>query len=149
MKIVLGKLHIIVRQCSPERMMCIAFCVYAFGLIVLLPFSQTLVAQDSNSSGADHGRELFERRCTGCHALDSDKEGPRLRGVYGRKAGSVPSFEYSEGLPKANITWNEDNLDKWLTDPEKFIAGAGMDFHLEKPDERSAVIAYLKQLSSK
>ncbi len=35
------------------------------------------------------GKELFEKRCGGCHALDLDKEGPRLRGVYGRKADTV------------------------------------------------------------
>jgi cytochrome c len=61
----------------------------------------------------------------------------------------VPSFKYSDAITKANITWDEASLDKWLADPDKFIADADMDFHLEKPDERAAVIAYLKQLSTK
>ena len=46
----------------------------------------------------DRGKQLFERRCSGCHALDLNKEGPRLRGVYGRKAASVADFDYSEAL---------------------------------------------------
>jgi cytochrome c len=133
---------------APGRVMCIAFVTYALGVVLLLPSSSAVVVQDAKPANADHGRELFERRCTGCHSLDNDKEGPRLRGVYGRKSGSVPSFKYSDAITKANITWDEASLDKWLADPDKFIADVDMDFHLEKPEERSAVIAYLKQLSS-
>ena len=42
----------------------------------------------SQANGED-GQALFQKRCTGCHALDADHEGPRLRGVVGRPAGSV------------------------------------------------------------
>lgn len=129
--------------------MCLAFCVYALGVTLLLPSSSAVVAQDANAANADHGRELFERRCTGCHSLDNDKEGPRLRGVFGRKSGTVASFKYSDALQKANVTWDESSLDKWLADPDKFIPDADMDFHLAKAEERSAVIAYLKQVPSK
>ena len=145
----LSKIRLFVRRLSPAPAMCLAFCVYALGVIILLPPSSAVVAQDSNAPNADHGRELFERRCTGCHSLDNDKEGPRLRGVFGRKSGTVASFKYSDALQKANVMWNESSLDKWLTDPDKFIPDADMDFHLEKAEERSAVIVYLKQLPSK
>jgi cytochrome c len=131
------------------RVLTSAFGAYALAMVLLLPSSSAVAIQDPNAPSPDHGREIFDRRCTGCHALDNDKEGPRLRGVYGRKAGSVPSFQYSDALKKADVTWDDSNLDKWLTDPDKFIPDVDMDFHLEKPDERSAVIAYLKQLSSK
>jgi cytochrome c len=118
-------------------------------VMLFLPGSSAVMVAESDSANPDHGRDLFERRCTGCHSLDSDKEGPRLRGVYGRKSGSVASFKYSDSLKKADITWDEASLDKWLTDPDKFIADSDMDFHLQKPDERTAVVAYLKQLSGK
>jgi cytochrome c len=131
------------------RVLTSAFGAYALAMVLLLPSSSAVAVQDPNTPSPDHGREIFDRRCTGCHALDNDKEGPRLRGVYGRKAGSVPSFQYSDALKKADVTWDDSNLDKWLTDPDKFIPDVDMDFHLEKPDERSAVIAYLQQLSSK
>ena len=97
----------------------------------------------------DRGKDVFERRCTGCHSLDNDKEGPRLRGVYGRMSGSVPSFTYSDNVKNARITWDAASLDKWLTDPDQLIPDANMAFRLAKPDERAAVIAYLKQLSRK
>jgi cytochrome c len=103
-------------------------------------------AQNSNAGGdPSHGREVFEKRCTGCHALDNEKEGPRLRGVFGRKSGSVPTFKYSDAVKSANIIWDADSLDRWLTDPDKLIPDSDMDFHLAKAGERSDVIAYLKQ----
>ena len=96
-----------------------------------------------------NGKDLFERRCTGCHALDRDKEGPRLRGVYGRRSGTVASFPYSEALKSAHIAWDSTSLDKWLTNPEKLVPDTDMGFHVEDAAERSALIAYLKELSNK
>lgn len=95
------------------------------------------------------GKELFERRCSGCHALDQDKEGPRLGGVYGRMAGSVDKFPYSEALKNSKIIWDDESLDKWLTDPEQFVPNNDMAFHVENAAERREIIAYLKQASGR
>jgi cytochrome c len=103
-----------------------------------------LAAQTTGS-----GKQLFDKRCGGCHALDRDKEGPRLGGVYGRAAGSVASFEYSEALRKSGIRWNEETLDQWLTDAEKLVPGNDMTFRVEKAEERRAIIEYLKQRGTK
>lgn len=91
------------------------------------------------------GQQLFERRCAGCHALDRDKEGPRLGGVFGRPSASVPSFNYSDALRNVHIVWNADTLDRWLADPEKLAPGNDMAFHVESAAERAALIEYLKQ----
>jgi cytochrome c len=130
---------------APARLIAIPLAAFVFGVMLFLPFSSAVTQQ----ADADRGRQLFDRRCGGCHSLDNDKEGPRLRGVYGRKAGTVPSFKYSDAVAKSGVTWDNASLDKWLTDPDKFIPDADMDFHLEKADERADVIAYLKQLSTK
>lgn len=95
------------------------------------------------------GEGLFERRCTGCHALSENHEGPRLQGVYGRAAGSVPDFAYSPALMKTHVVWDESSLDKWLADPDAFIPGNAMDFQVSKPEERQDLIAFLRQISSK
>jgi cytochrome c len=97
---------------------------------------------------SSQGKEIFEKRCTGCHALDSDHEGPRLRGVFGRPAGTVRTFKYSEALQRAKFTWDEDKLDKWLTDTESVVPDNEMSFRVPKQEERAAVIAYLKSLST-
>ena len=109
------------------------------------------VIGSSLSPGAQtvDGKELFERRCGGCHALDRNKEGPRLGGVYGRNAGSVDSFQYSEALKNSKITWTDETLNQWLTDTEKLVPNNDMAFHVEKPDERREIITYLKQNSGK
>lgn len=130
---------------APTRLITIPLFVFVLGVIVLLPLSSAVTQQ----ADADRGHQLFDRRCGGCHSLDKDKEGPRLRGVYGRKAGTVSSFKYSDAVTKSGVSWDDASLDKWLTDPDKFIPDADMDFHLEKADERADVIAYLKQLSTK
>jgi cytochrome c len=93
------------------------------------------------------GKEVFQRRCGGCHSLDRSMEGPRLRGVYGRRSGSAPGFHYSDALKNAKITWNDEALDKWLTDTEALVPDNDMTFRVESPDERRDVIAYLKTLS--
>ena len=90
------------------------------------------------------GKVLFEKRCTGCHSLDQDMEGPRLRNVYGRKAGSVPGFEYSAALKAANITWDEVLLEKWLADPDSLVSGNDMAFHVPKGEERADIIRFLR-----
>jgi cytochrome c len=92
------------------------------------------------------GKDVFEKRCSGCHSLDHDKEGPRLGGVYGRAAGSVASFTYSDALKNSHITWDAGSLDRWLAGPDKVVPETDMAFHVESAGERSAIIAYLKQL---
>jgi cytochrome c len=120
------------------------------GFVIL---ASLLVSSALSISGraqtAEGGKELFEKRCGGCHALDRDKQGPRLRGVYGRSAGSVDSFQYSDALKKSKIKWTDETLEKWLTDTEKLIPDNDMTFHVERSDERAEIIAYLKQNSGK
>jgi cytochrome c len=96
----------------------------------------------------ERGKELFVRRCSGCHAPDMNKEGPRLRGVYGHKAASSPGFAYSDALKKAGIRWDDASLDRWLSDPDAMVPDTDMAFRLANGDERQAVIAYLKSLGN-
>jgi cytochrome c len=94
----------------------------------------------------DRGKEVFTRRCSGCHAPDLDKEGPRLRGIVGRKTAADEGFGYSEALKKAAVRWDETTLDKWLSDPDAMVPDTDMAFRLADAAERKEVIAYLKTL---
>jgi cytochrome c len=113
--------------------------------------SQTMQAGTAMDGEGDptRGKALFEKRCTGCHALTQNHEGPQLQGVYGRTSGTVASFAYSSSLKKARIVWDEKSLERWLTDPEAFIPGNEMDFLVSKPQERHDLISYLKHSSGK
>ncbi|HVJ05338.1 MAG TPA: c-type cytochrome [Candidatus Saccharimonadales bacterium] len=97
---------------------------------------------------ADRGKQLFEKRCTGCHSLDRNKEGPRLAGVFGRQAGTAPGFDYSAALKSAHFVWDAERLDRWLTDTDSLVEDNKMDFHVPKADERADIIRYLQLLSS-
>lgn len=94
------------------------------------------------------GKRLF-LRCTACHTVSSKapgKIGPHLQGIVGRKSGSVAGFGYSPAMKGANIVWNEATLDKWLQRPQSVVPGTTMAFAgLTKPEERKALIAYLKK----
>jgi cytochrome c len=93
------------------------------------------------------GKAVFQKRCTGCHAMDVDREGPRLSGVYGRKAGSIAGFSYSKGLNNSGITWTDATLEKWLSDPDLMIPDNNMSFSVPRAEERRDLIAYLRQQS--
>jgi cytochrome c len=103
----------------------------------------------ANEANPIRGKDLFEKRCGGCHSLDTDKEGPRLRGVYGRKAGRIPSFKYSDAMKGAQFAWDQTLLDRWLTNTESVVPDNDMDFHVPKADERADIIEYLRVSSGK
>lgn len=115
-------------------------------------WAQTAAGQPSLSGvplqgDAVRGKAVFEKRCTGCHALDRDREGPHLGGVYGRVAGTVKGFDYSSGLRNSHTVWNEITLERWLTNPEAVVPDTNMEFFVAKPDERADVIEFLKEQS--
>src|SRR5579862_5557564 len=97
----------------------------------------SILSTSSRAQEPLDGKALFQKRCGGCHALDRDKEGPRLGGVYGRAAGSIDSFQYSEALKKSGIVWTDETLNRWLTDTEKLVPNNDMTFHVEKAEERA------------
>jgi len=117
------------------------------GLGCAAAFATILFAAEP--SGADRGREIYEKRCAGCHSLDRAKVGPPLRGVFGRRAAAESGFPYSEGLKKARVMWDAATLDRWLADPDSVIPDNDMSFRLDQAAERAAIIEYLKQLANK
>jgi cytochrome c2 len=101
----------------------------------------------ASDGGPARGKEVFEKRCTGCHALGQNREGPMLRGVYGRTSGSVANFTYSPALKAARIVWNDASIERWLADPDLFVPGNNMGFRVAKPQERQDLVRFLKETS--
>ncbi len=107
--------------------------------VLMVAWAAVVVAQTTGGAG----KAVFEKRCGGCHAIDRDKEGPRLGGVVGRRAGAVAGFEYSSALKKSKITWTAETLDEWLTETDSVVPGNDMTFRVDKAEERRAIIEYL------
>jgi cytochrome c len=101
----------------------------------------------AGAGDAAHGKSVFEKRCTGCHAMETNtgREGPQLGGVFGRKAGSVAGFAYSAGLKNSGLTWTDATLEKWLSDPDLMVPDNKMSFSVPKAEERRDLIAYFKR----
>ena len=89
------------------------------------------------------GHELYQSRCTACHSLDQSRTGPAHRGVFDRRAASVPGFDYSPALQHSGVRWTAANLNRWLTDPEAFIPGQKMGYQVSDPVDRRDIIAFL------
>jgi cytochrome c len=110
----------------------------------------TLLATSTAASAAGDakaGQQVFQR-CAACHSTASgeNKIGPSLAGVFGRKSGSEPHYNYSEALKSANITWDEHTLDQFLTNPGADVHGTKMFVSLPNAGDRQNVIAYLESL---
>ena len=89
------------------------------------------------------GAELFEDRCAMCHLAGGGGQGPSLKGVVGRKAGSAKQGSYTPALKAAQLVWTPDNLDRFLTDPGKLVPGTAMPVRITNPAQRADIISYL------
>ena len=93
--------------------------------------------------------EATFRVCETCHRIGEDAKnfvGPELNGVVGRKAGSVPGYNYSDAMKNSGLTWDEATLTKYLHSPREVVPGTKMAFPGMQGDQDVAnVIAYLKQ----
>ena len=91
-----------------------------------------------------HGEQVYHR-CQGCHSIDRNRTGPMHKGLFGRKAGSVPDFDYSDAMKNSGIVWTEATLDQFLQGPRKMVPGTKMTFvGIPKPQDRAELIAYLE-----
>jgi cytochrome c len=95
---------------------------------------------------AERGARLWAERCNGCHAVDSDEFGPRHRGLFGRRAGSLPGFEYSRALKASGLVWTPATLDRWLRNPEALVPGQAMGQPVSEAAVRADLIVYLATL---
>ena len=113
-----------------------------FGAFAALAQMPPLVAAPAND-----GASLFKSQCGICHTLDPAepiRQGPPLKGVIGRHAGTFPGFRYSAGFAHADFAWDRARLDAWLTDPPSVIPGAVMLYHQRDPAKRQAIIGFLE-----
>lgn len=102
---------------------------------------------------ATRGQQVFQR-CAACHSVAATAAampGPNLKSVIGRKAGTLPGFEYSSAMVDAgksdNVAWTRDVLDKYLTDPDDVVPGTAMRLNFQlTADDRRDVIDYLEQV---
>jgi cytochrome c len=104
----------------------------------------TMNSKPISAPDAVRGGQLHAR-CLACHALAADRVGPRQCGLFGRRVGSVPGFDYSPAMKQSRMRWSDQPLDRFLTRPRAMFPGSSMTCD-GVPDarDRADLIAYLK-----
>jgi cytochrome c len=103
-----------------------------------------LAAFSALAADLKNGEEVYSR-CLACHALESDRVGPRHCGVVGRRAGSVAGFDYSKAMKGSKLAWNAKTLDSFIADPMKVVPGTTMTYAgVKDAKERADLIAWLE-----
>jgi cytochrome c len=108
-------------------------------------------ATDATAPDLERG-ELLSFACQACHTLDAGGAhliGPNLHGIFGRRAGTLPGFEYSAALRSADLVWTPEALDAWLADPSGFIEGNNMAFTgYQSVRDRRDLVAFLVHVTA-
>ena len=120
-------------------------------LFVLAPLVMPIDAARAADPQFERGQKLF-KKCVHCHTYQKGQNhriGPNLHGMFGRKAGAVGDFDFSDAWKNANFVWTEATLDTYLKSPRHMIPGNRMPFDgLSRPADRRALITYMKTIVS-
>ena len=116
-----------------------------------LVFGAALIAAmvaTASAADVDNGKSIFNK-CRACHQIGENAKnmvGPELNGLFGRKAGSAPGFNYSEANKGSGITWDEATFREYIKNPKGKIPNTKMVFAgLSDDQDIDDLIAYLKQ----
>ncbi len=99
----------------------------------------------------DKGKKVF-KKCKACHMVDKEKNGvgPHLVGLFGRTAGTLPGYKYSDAMIAHAVVWDDGTLSEYLAAPKKVVKGTKMAFRgLKKEKDIENIIAYLKEATAK
>jgi cytochrome c len=111
--------------------------------IVVAAFAMAGVTA-ARAADAAHGKVVFQQ-CAACHTDQAGAIGPSLRGVFGRKSGTVDGFRYSDAMMRANLTWDAANLHDYISNPQAKVKGNRMPFGgVANAGDLDDLIAYLK-----
>jgi len=105
---------------------------------------------------ADRGAALFQRQCSACHRIGPDatnRVGPQLNGLFGRRAGTSPGFTYSRSMARMGndgLTWTLETLDAYVGNPKALVSGTRMAYKGLKDDgQRADLLAFLREHSDR
>jgi hypothetical protein len=112
--------------------------------------ASALVSTSACAASTDAGKTVFKQQCALCHTAEpgdnGGAQGPDLTGVFGRKAGSNPSFSYTPAMKNSGLTWDAATLNRFLTAPTKVVPGSSMVVAVPGKAERDDLIAYLRSV---
>ena len=121
--------------------------IAGIGVTVLLLYLRPGFAQQASD---DIGKQAFNNSCRTCHSVKEgdNRLGPNLHRIVGRKAGSLPNYNYSPSMKEAGFVWDQDKLARFLVKPDEIVSGNKMQpYGGIAKEEAAKVIAYLQASS--
>jgi cytochrome c len=116
------------------------------GVVCLLSSSSALPQAATEPAS---GQLAFNNACRTCHLTreGDNRLGPSLHKVVGRKAGSLPNYNYSSAMQEADFVWDEAKLERFIASPDEVVPGNNMKPYggLSSKDDRAKIIAFLAQ----
>jgi cytochrome c len=98
----------------------------------------------------DAAEQLFNNACRTCHTLreGDNRLGPNLFMIIGRRAGSLPQYDYSVAMKEAGFVWGETNLARFIASPDEVVPGNKMKPYsgLRSGDDAKNVVAFLQSV---
>lgn len=117
----------------------------SLGLATLGLLVPVASAADAASGDVARGQNLFQQACALCHGA-AGGQGPSLAGVVGRRAASVPNFNFTKALTDSGLTWDAASLDRYIANPTTTVPGTNMVIAMPAPADRRDLIAYMGTL---
>jgi cytochrome c len=118
------------------------------GMAYMLSSSSAL-PQVSQGAEAASEQQAFNNACRTCHVMreGDNRLGPNLHKIIGRKAGSLPDYNYSNAMKEAGFVWDKEKLDRFIANPDEVVSGNSMKPYngLTSSDDRTKIIAFLAQ----
>lgn len=122
--------------------------VAAVGALMLLLSAPSSIAQQPAND--DAAQQAFNNSCRTCHSVKEgdNRLGPNLNKIVGRKAGSLPNYNYSQSMKEAGFVWDQDKLTRFMVKPDEIVSGNKMQpYGGISSDEAAKVVAYLQAAS--
>lgn len=106
------------------------------------------------AADAEAGQRIFAQ-CRACHQVGETARnavGPQLNGIFGRRAGSVEGFRYSQAYQSETVrakTWDVDNFRTYIRNPREVTPGTNMAFvGIRNEDQITQLIAFLSSYNA-
>lgn len=110
-----------------------------------------VITSSAHAQDAAAGQKVFAQ-CRACHQVGPTARnlvGPKLNGLFGREAGTIEGYNYTDANKKSGITWDEATFTDYIKNPREKIPGTKMVYAGLKDEQRiKDLIAYLKQFDA-
>jgi cytochrome c len=126
-------------------------------LAALSGMTYILISSSSGAQGPQGGdaaseQQAFNNACRTCHTTKEgdNRLGPHLHEIIGRKAGSLPDYDYSSAMKRAGFVWDKEKLERFIANPDELVPGNSVKPYsgLASADDRTKIVSFLQSVTA-